>query len=141
MNKKLYLLICALVLLSTLLAACGSPAAAPATAPTQAAAAPAATTAPAAGDATATPVPPTPGPMATSLPASLETFGLKAGKPYNGTNLKFLICCNSAPQFYSLNEKTKQFTELTGITVEWGSTPYAAFQEEIMKEGAGGNTS
>ena len=38
-----------------------------------------------------------------------------------GTNLKFLICCNTAPEFYSLIVKTKQFTDLTGITVEWGS--------------------
>ncbi len=135
MKKKFVLLMSLLAIVATLIAACGAPAAAPTTAP----AAQQATAAPAAQQATA--VPPTPGPMATSAPATLETFGLKAGKPYDGTKLKFLICCNSAPQFYSLNEKSKQFTEMTGITVEWGSTPFAAFQEEIMKEGAGGNTS
>ncbi len=138
--KKLYLLISVLVLVSTLMAACGGAAPAPAAQPTTAPAAaqPAATTAP---EKPATAVPPTPGPMATSQPVTLETFGLKPGKPYDGTKLKFLICCNSAPQFFSLSEKTKQFTDLTGITVEWGATPYGAFQEEIMKEGAAGNTS
>lgn len=135
---KKFSVLLVVVMLATLIIGCAGPAPAPAPADQQ----PAATTGgqPAAGAPTATPVPQAIGPMATSQPVTLETFGLKANKPYDGTNLKFLICCNSAPQFYSLAEKTKQFTDLTGITVEWGSTPYSAFQEEIMKEGAGGNT-
>lgn len=137
MKKRLFLWISVLVLFSTIVSACSAPAApAPAAQPTAAPAGQQAATA-----VPATEVPPTPGPMATSAPVTLETFGLKPGKPYDGTKLKFLICCNSAPQFYSLAEKSKQFTDLTGITVEWGSTPYAAFQEEIMKEGAAGSTS
>ncbi|HEX9114683.1 MAG TPA: hypothetical protein VGA61_01335, partial [Anaerolineae bacterium] len=160
MKKSVFVFVSLLVIFSTLLSACGAPAtpaqapAAPA-APTQAPAAPAPTAVPVAAGPTAAPAatkaaaptaagptsaPPTPGPMATSVPVSLETFGLKSGKPYNGTKLKFLICCNTAQQFYSLNEKTKQFTDLTGITVEWGNTPFAAFQQEIMKEGTSGGS-
>ncbi len=139
MRNRVFLVISLLLILSTLLSACGgAPAAAPTAAPaqpaaTQPAAAPADTAVP------ATAVPPTPGPMATSVPVTLETFGLKPGKPYDGTHLKFLICCNTASQFYSLNEKTQQFTDLTGITVEWGTTPYAAFQQQILTEGASGS--
>ena len=71
----------------------------------------------------------------------METFGLKPGKPYDGTTLKFLICCHNVGQFYSLDEKSKQFTDLTGIKVEWGDVPWGAFQEQLMQEAAtGGST-
>jgi multiple sugar transport system substrate-binding protein len=71
----------------------------------------------------------------------VETFGLKPGKPYDGTTLKFLICCHNVGQFYSLDEKSKQFTDLTGIKVEWGDVPWGAFQEQLMQEAAtGGST-
>lgn len=65
-------------------------------------------------------------------------YGLKPGKPYNGTKLKFLICCNTAQQFYSLAQKTSEFTALTGIEVEWGNTPFAQFQQTLVTEGSSG---
>ncbi len=33
-------------------------------------------------------------------------YGLKAGKPYNGTEVKFLICCLGAGQFAQLSKMT-----------------------------------
>ena len=110
--KTRVLTITALVVILAALAAC-APAAAPA--PTTAPAAAASTTAP------------------------TIAFGLKAGKPYNGTKLKFLICCNTAQQFYSLAQKTADFTALTGIEVEWGNTPFAQFQQTLVTEGSSGS--
>ena len=49
------------------------------------------------------------------------TFGLDADKPYDGTQLKFLICCSTAPQFASAAVKgAAEFTAMTGISVSWG---------------------
>lgn len=63
------------------------------------------------------------------------TFGLQEGKPYDGTDLQFLICCNTAPQFASLAAKTAdEFTEMTGISVSWGDLPFGSFQEQLYLE-------
>lgn len=67
-------------------------------------------------------------------------YGLKPGKPYTGTNLNFLICCNTATQFASLIDKTtKQFTAMTGITVKWDNVPYAGFQQKLLTESVSGS--
>ena len=63
----------------------------------------------------------------TAAPGALP-YGLLPGKPYNGTKLKFLICCQAAAQFFLLNQKSLAFTELTGIEVEWGNVPFGEFQ-------------
>ncbi len=78
-------------------------------------------------------------PAATTAAAETMPYGLKPGKPYAGTKLKFLICCNTAQQFFSLAQKTKEFTDLTGIEVEWGKTPFGAFQQTLMTEGSAGS--
>ena len=51
-------------------------------------------------------------------------YGLTPGKPYDGTELNFLICCATAPQFAALNARSAEFTEMTGITVNWGDAPF-----------------
>lgn len=71
--------------------------------------------------------------------AKLEKYNLQAGKPFDGTELNFLICCATAPQFASLNKRSEEFTELTGITVNWGDTPFAEFQSKIIAEVTAGS--
>jgi multiple sugar transport system substrate-binding protein len=73
----------------------------------------------------------------TAAPAALP-YNLKPGKPYAGTKLNFLICCQSAAQFYLLMEKTIGFTELTGIEVTWGNVPFGDFQTMTQQEGVTG---
>lgn len=73
----------------------------------------------------------------TAAPGALP-YGLLPGKPYNGTKLKFLICCQAAAQFFLLNQKSLAFTELTGIEVEWGNVPFGEFQTLTQQEGATG---
>ncbi|HEU5099738.1 MAG TPA: sugar ABC transporter substrate-binding protein, partial [Roseiflexaceae bacterium] len=96
-----------------------------------------ATAAPAA-DATAAPAPAAGG--AVQLPQDPAAYGLKADKPYNGTKLNFLICCNSVGQFASLIKRTSEvFTPMTGIEVTWDNTPYASFQEKLLTEASTGS--
>ena len=73
----------------------------------------------------------------TAAPGALP-YGLLPGKPYAGTKLKFLICCQAAAQFFLLNQKSLAFTELTGIEVEWGDVPFGEFQTLTQQEGATG---
>jgi multiple sugar transport system substrate-binding protein len=69
------------------------------------------------------------------------TFGLDASKPYDGTNLQFLICCNTAPQFASAAVKgAAEFTAMTGISVSWGDLPFGSFQEQLYLEATNPNT-
>jgi multiple sugar transport system substrate-binding protein len=66
-------------------------------------------------------------------------FGLQEGKPYDGTQLNYLICCAASPQFASLADKTnKEFTEMTGISVTWADVPYADFQSQLVLEASSG---
>ena len=66
-------------------------------------------------------------------------YGLMAGKPYDGTELNFLICCATAPQFAALNARSAEFTEMTGITVNWGDAPFGEFQSKIVAEVTAGS--
>jgi multiple sugar transport system substrate-binding protein len=69
------------------------------------------------------------------------TFGLDPDRPYDGVELEFLICCNTAPQFASLAAKTnEEFTAMTGITVTWGDLPFGSFQEQLYLEANNQNT-
>lgn len=69
------------------------------------------------------------------------TFGLQPDRPYEGTHLEILVCCNTAPQFASLAAKTNaEFTEMTGITVQWGDLPFGSFQEQLYLEGTNPST-
>jgi len=69
-----------------------------------------------------------------------ESFGLDPEKPYAGTELNFLICCNTAPQFASLADlSNKEFTKLTGISVKWGNVPFESYQQKIVAEATTGD--
>ena len=68
-------------------------------------------------------------------------YGLTPGKPYEGTELNFLICCATAPQFANLNQRSQEeFFELTGIKVTWGDAPFAEFQSKIIAEATAGSS-
>lgn len=141
-RSKFYWLVAGALMISTALSACQPqqaqlPAATQGTAPTQPAEA--ATQEATAEVTAAQPVDGTPAAeaAATADPNALP-YGLKAGKPYAGTKLKFLICCKSAAQFYLLSQKSKTFTELTGIEVDWGDVPFGEFQTLTQQEGVTG---
>jgi multiple sugar transport system substrate-binding protein len=121
MNRKVILsVISALMVLSMILSACAAPTPPPAPKPTEApkAAAPAATTAPAATKAPAMP------------------YGLKPGKPYAGTKIVWLF--SPATQWEAIKQRVGQFTELTGIEVEFAPIPYANLLDKITTEAVGG---
>ena len=66
-------------------------------------------------------------------------YNLQEGKPYDGAELNFLICCTAVAQFAALIERTDtEFTELTGISVNWSNTPYESYKDEILIEAASG---
>ncbi len=135
------------ILAGLVLSACGDTATqAPATTAAAASAAAAtsaaagsATTAAAAGAATTAAAGTASGATAAAASTNPADYGLKPGKPYNGTNLNFLICCNTATQFASLIDKTnKEFTAMTGITVKWDNVPYNGFQQKLLTESVSG---
>jgi multiple sugar transport system substrate-binding protein len=135
-----------LVLLCLVVTACGgtAPAAttgeatsAPAAAATEAPAA-AATEAPAVADATAAVAEPAAS-GAVTLSTNPEDYGLQPGKPYDGTQLNFLICCPTAGQFAALTKRTADFQAMTGISVTWDAGPYGAFQEKLLTEASTGS--
>ncbi|GAB3715126.1 ABC transporter substrate-binding protein [Nocardiopsis nanhaiensis] len=72
----------------------------------------------------------------------VDELGLLEGKPYDGAHIRFLNCCDTTPQFAALRERTDaEFTERTGITVEWANIPYNAYLQKIVAESAiGGGT-
>ena len=70
---------------------------------------------------------------------TVETYGLQEGKPFDGTTLRILSCCPTAPQLANMIERTNgEFRDLTGITVEWDNTPFGNFQEELLLQGSSG---
>ncbi|RME81600.1 MAG: sugar ABC transporter substrate-binding protein [Caldilineae bacterium] len=118
-KRSILVLALAVALLAVLAAACAAPAPAPAAPAEQPAEQPAA---PAEQPAAA--------PSEEELP-----FNLKPGKPYDGTELNFLICCATAAQFHSLALRSNSdFYEMTGIKVHWDDVPYGAFQEKLVTE-------
>lgn len=129
------------ILAGLVLSACGDNAATPTTSTT--AAAVAATTAASGATTTAatgtTTTASGTGATAAAVSTNPSDYGLKANKPYNGTQLNFLICCNTATQFASLIDKTnKEFTAMTGISVKWDNVPYAGFQQKLLTESVSG---
>lgn len=80
--------------------------------------------------------------LATAQSPSAAEYNLQEGKPYEGTELNFLICCTAVAQFAALIERTnKEFTPLTGITVNWSNTPYESYKDEILIEASSGTGS
>jgi hypothetical protein len=69
------------------------------------------------------------------------TFGLQEGKPYDGTTLEFLICCNTAQQFALLDKMSaEEFTAMTGVVVNWGDVPWGTYQETLYLESSNPST-
>lgn len=60
--------------------------------------------------------------------------GLKANKPYAGQTVRVMAV--ETPQFTGLKLRDAEFTELTGIKVDWNFTPFKALQEKIASTGA-----
>ncbi len=60
--------------------------------------------------------------------------GITAGKPYDGTELTFLICCETAAQFRVWRDSTTEFEELTGIKVNFTDDPLGGLREKFVTE-------
>ena len=73
--------------------------------------------------------------------APTDQLGLKVGKPYAGTRIRLVNCCNTVPQFAALKRRTAEFTARTGIAVEWSNIPWNTYLQRIVAESAlGGGT-
>ena len=72
-----------------------------------------------------------------TTPVLAEKYGLKEGKPYEGTTLNILSVVT--PQFDGLMLRDNEFTELTGIETEWTFIPFGSLQEKITAEGVAAN--
>ncbi len=74
-----------------------------------------------------------------TLPAQASvtaTPGLRAGKPFAGTELKVL--CVVATQFRAHEARLAAFTEQTGITARYTFVPFANMREALAAEMVGG---
>ena len=72
-----------------------------------------------------------------SLAFAQLPYGLKEGKPYDGTELTFLICCPAAKQFAAWANSVEEFQELTGIDVFFTNDPLGGLREKIVTESLG----
>ncbi|MEM7117664.1 MAG: sugar ABC transporter substrate-binding protein [Chloroflexota bacterium] len=64
-------------------------------------------------------------------------YGLEPGKPFDGTELTFLICCPGAAQFAAWADSAAEFKELTGIDVFFTNDPLGGLREKIVTESVG----
>lgn len=64
-------------------------------------------------------------------------YGLLADKPYDGTELTFLVCCPQAAQFQAWRASVPEFTELTGIDVRFTDDPLEGLREKIVTQSVG----
>lgn len=64
-------------------------------------------------------------------------YGLTPGRPFEGTTLNILSVVT--PQFDGLRLRDAEFTELTGINVEWTFIPFGSLQERVNAEGIAAN--
>ncbi|MGQ4808553.1 hypothetical protein NKDENANG_01936 [Candidatus Entotheonellaceae bacterium PAL068K] len=64
-------------------------------------------------------------------------YGLKEGKPFAGTKLNILSVVT--PQFEGLMLRDGEFTDLTGIELEWTFIPFGSLQEKVASEGVAAN--
>ena len=77
--------------------------------------------------------------MATTLSATAGDlpYNLLDGQPYAGTTINVLSVVT--PQFDGLMLRDQEFTDLTGIEVEWTFIPFGSLQERINAEGVAAN--
>lgn len=64
-------------------------------------------------------------------------YGLKPGKPFAGKKINVLAV--GTPQFEGLMLRGKEFTDLTGIEVNWTFVPYTSLQEKVTSVGVAGD--
>ncbi|MEL6436734.1 MAG: sugar ABC transporter substrate-binding protein, partial [Pseudomonadota bacterium] len=76
-------------------------------------------------------------PVVASAEGHSEKYNLLAGKPFEGTKLNILSVVT--PQFDGLMLRDEEFTELTGIELEWTFIPFGSLQEKINAEGIAAN--
>lgn len=61
-------------------------------------------------------------------------YGLTPGKPYEGTEVTFLICCEGAAQFQVWRASRPEFERLTGISVNFTDDPLGGLKDKIVTE-------
>ncbi len=76
-------------------------------------------------------------PIAAIAGGHLEKYNLLPDKPFAGTKLNILSVVT--PQFDGLMLRDEEFTELTGIELEWTFIPFGSLQEKINAEGVAAN--
>ena len=64
--------------------------------------------------------------------AVAQPYALKPGKPYNGQTITILWHTNE--QFKAIERRTQQFTDLTGIKVEYVWVPFPGLHEKLVAE-------
>lgn len=64
-------------------------------------------------------------------------YSLKDGKPYAGTTIQVMAVVT--PQFKGLELRDQEFTDLTGIEVEWTEIPFGSLQEKVASVGVAAN--
>lgn len=75
----------------------------------------------------------------TAMAAGNPPYKLKAGMPYKGTKLTFLV--HNAAQSQAQQKRVNQFTEMTGIEVEFLMVPYPSLREKITADAVAGTGS
>lgn len=75
--------------------------------------------------------------VASPLQANDMPYGLKSGKPYDGVTLNVLSVVT--PQFQGLALRDEEFTELTGIDINWTNIPFGSLQEKVSSVGIAAN--
>lgn len=63
-------------------------------------------------------------------------YGLKSGKPYDGTKVTFLV--HNAAQSQASAKRVGEFTDMTGIEVEFLMVPYPSLREKITADAVAG---
>ncbi len=71
--------------------------------------------------------------MAGTVWAQDLPYGLKPGKPYEGTELNVMAVVT--PQFTGLALRDNEFEEMTGIIVNWTEIPFVGLQEKVSSVG------
>lgn len=61
-------------------------------------------------------------------------YGLLAGKPYDGEEITFVICCQGAAQFQAWRASAVEFKNLTGIDVFFTDDPLGGLREKLITE-------
>jgi len=71
-----------------------------------------------------------------AVTAAEMPYGLKEGMPYKGTKLNFLV--HNAAQSQAQAKRVGEFTELTGIEVDFLMVPYPSLREKITADAVAG---